>query len=312
MCRRHRIPWSSASSARAASSSPSRTRRSSAPAARTFNEVFGRTRNPWNTSLTCGGSTGGGAAALATGEVWLAHGTDHGGSAAPARPPIARSSACGPSPGRVTRGTVQQSVRAAVGAGTDGAHRGRRGAVPRHHGGPLPARSDDLRRAAPCRSATRWRSPVAPKRVAFTADFGGKVPVDREMREICTKAARRFEELGASSRRRRPTSATSTRRSWRCAASTSWSIASCSSRRTATADQARHRLEHRARPEADPERDRLGRARARRALPAHGRVLRDLRSAGDAGRLDAGLRRQPAHARDDRRQEARELHGGLD
>ncbi len=27
----------------------------------TFNEVFGRTRNPWNTSLTCGGSTGGGA-----------------------------------------------------------------------------------------------------------------------------------------------------------------------------------------------------------------------------------------------------------
>ena len=46
----------------------------------TFNEVFGRTRNPWNTSLTCGGSTGGGAVALATGEVWLAHGTDHGGS----------------------------------------------------------------------------------------------------------------------------------------------------------------------------------------------------------------------------------------
>src|ERR1043166_3262715 len=46
----------------------------------TFNEVFGRTRNPWNTSLTCGGSTGGGAAALAAGEVWLAHGSDHGGS----------------------------------------------------------------------------------------------------------------------------------------------------------------------------------------------------------------------------------------
>src|SRR5580700_7276161 len=44
----------------------------------TFNEVFGRTRNPWNTALTPGGSTGGGAAALAAGEVWLAHGTDHG------------------------------------------------------------------------------------------------------------------------------------------------------------------------------------------------------------------------------------------
>ena len=46
----------------------------------TFNEVFGRTRNPWNTSLTCGGSTGGGSVSVATGEVWLAHGTDHGGS----------------------------------------------------------------------------------------------------------------------------------------------------------------------------------------------------------------------------------------
>ena len=37
----------------------------------TFNEVFGRTRNPWNTALTPGGSTGGGAAALAAGEIWL-------------------------------------------------------------------------------------------------------------------------------------------------------------------------------------------------------------------------------------------------
>jgi amidase len=33
----------------------------------TFNEVFGRTRNPWDTSKSAGGSTGGGAAALATG-----------------------------------------------------------------------------------------------------------------------------------------------------------------------------------------------------------------------------------------------------
>src|ERR1044071_1776517 len=46
----------------------------------TFNEVFGRTRNPWNTSLPSGGSTGGCAVSVATGEVWLAQGTDHGGS----------------------------------------------------------------------------------------------------------------------------------------------------------------------------------------------------------------------------------------
>jgi amidase len=46
----------------------------------TFNEVFGRTRNPWNTALSAGGSTGGGAAALATGMIALAEGTDLGGS----------------------------------------------------------------------------------------------------------------------------------------------------------------------------------------------------------------------------------------
>jgi len=46
----------------------------------TFNEVFGRTRNPWNPARSAGGSTGGGAAALATGIIALAEGTDLGGS----------------------------------------------------------------------------------------------------------------------------------------------------------------------------------------------------------------------------------------
>jgi amidase len=51
-----------------------------AAGANTFNEVFGRTRNPWDTSKSAGGSTGGGAAALATGMIALAEGTDLGGS----------------------------------------------------------------------------------------------------------------------------------------------------------------------------------------------------------------------------------------
>jgi amidase len=46
----------------------------------TFNEVFGRTRNPWNPAMSAGGSTGGGAAALASGMIGLAEGTDMGGS----------------------------------------------------------------------------------------------------------------------------------------------------------------------------------------------------------------------------------------
>jgi amidase len=46
----------------------------------TWNDVFGRTRNPWNPALSAGGSTGGGACALATGMIALAEGTDLGGS----------------------------------------------------------------------------------------------------------------------------------------------------------------------------------------------------------------------------------------
>ena len=46
----------------------------------TFNDVFGRTRNPWDLTRSAGGSTGGGAAALATGMIALAEGTDLGGS----------------------------------------------------------------------------------------------------------------------------------------------------------------------------------------------------------------------------------------
>src|SRR2546422_3529465 len=46
----------------------------------TFNEVFGRTLNPYDPSKTCGGSSGGAAAALACGMVPIADGSDTGGS----------------------------------------------------------------------------------------------------------------------------------------------------------------------------------------------------------------------------------------
>lgn len=46
----------------------------------TFNPVFGPTRNPYDVTKTCGGSTGGGCVALACGMVALADGSDMGGS----------------------------------------------------------------------------------------------------------------------------------------------------------------------------------------------------------------------------------------
>ncbi len=48
--------------------------------ANTFNDVFGATRNPYDLTRSAGGSSGGAAAALASGTAWLAQGSDLGGS----------------------------------------------------------------------------------------------------------------------------------------------------------------------------------------------------------------------------------------
>jgi len=66
----------------------------------TFNEVFGRTLNPYDPSKTCGGSSGGAAVALASGLVPIADGSDLGGSL---RNPASFCNVVGfrPSPGRV-------------------------------------------------------------------------------------------------------------------------------------------------------------------------------------------------------------------
>src|SRR2546423_3765491 len=66
----------------------------------TFNEVFGRTLNPYDPTKTCGGSSGGAAVALACGMVPIADGTDTGGSL---RNPASFCSVVGirTSPGRI-------------------------------------------------------------------------------------------------------------------------------------------------------------------------------------------------------------------
>lgn len=66
----------------------------------TFNPVFGATRNPYDLSKTCGGSSGGAAVALACGMLPIADGSDTGGSL---RNPAGYCNIVGfrPSPGRV-------------------------------------------------------------------------------------------------------------------------------------------------------------------------------------------------------------------
>ncbi len=66
----------------------------------TYNEVFGETLNPYDLTKTCGGSSGGAAAALACGMLPIADGSDMGGSL---RNPASFCNVVGfrPSPGRV-------------------------------------------------------------------------------------------------------------------------------------------------------------------------------------------------------------------
>ncbi len=66
----------------------------------TFNPVFGATLNPYDTTKTCGGSSGGAAVALACGMIPIADGSDTGGSL---RNPANFCNVVGfrPSPGRV-------------------------------------------------------------------------------------------------------------------------------------------------------------------------------------------------------------------
>ena len=160
----------------------------------TFNEVFGRTRNPWNTSLTCGGSTGGGAVSVATGEVWLAQGSDHGGSL---RRPGTYCSVVGlrPSPGRVTRGTSNNLFSPLSVQGPMARNIPDLALFLDTMAGLCPY--DPMTFDAPAVSfSDAVAHPVLPKRVAFTIDYNGKAAIDSEIREICLGMAKRFEELG--------------------------------------------------------------------------------------------------------------------
>lgn len=162
--------------------------------ANTFNEVFGMTRNPWNTSRSAAGSSGGAAVSLATGMAWVAHGSDLGGSL---RNP---ASFCGivglrPSPGRVaaTPGTIADNILSVEGpmARTVEDVALMLDAMTGEH--PLDPVSLP-RDGTSYLQAARGGMPI--KKVAFSADLG-VTPVDPEVAEICRRAAYRFGELGA-------------------------------------------------------------------------------------------------------------------
>ncbi|MGI5270827.1 amidase [Nonomuraea sp. CA-218870] len=157
----------------------------------TVNEVFGVTRNPYDLTRSAGGSSGGAAAALATGMVPLADGSDMGGSL---RNPASFCNVAGlrPTPGRVpgvseTAAWYTLSVQ-----------------------GPMARTVDDLSLMLSVISGFDPRSPyaiteeyapepeegVAGLRVAWSPDLGG-LPVDAETAAVTATAPAVFERLGA-------------------------------------------------------------------------------------------------------------------
>jgi len=162
--------------------------------ANTFNPVFGATRNPWDTRMSAAGSSGGAAVALATGQAWLAQGTDLGGSL---RTPAGFNSVVGlrPSVGRVARspgdlpwdslavtGPMARTV-ADVALMLDAM-------VGFHPSDPISLPAPALPFLEALADAT------APLKVAWSADLGF-TEVDREIATITAQAAARFSDLGA-------------------------------------------------------------------------------------------------------------------
>jgi amidase len=162
----------------------------------TFNAVFGPTRNPWNLALTCGGSSGGAAVALATGMGPLAQGSDLGGSL---RTPAAFCGVVGfrTTPGLVpvyprelawdslsvsgpmARTVADTALMLSVMAGPDDR---------------APLSYDVDPRVFP--AAVR-RPSVRGWRVAWTPDLDGLMPVDPEVARVAAGATRVFRSLGA-------------------------------------------------------------------------------------------------------------------
>jgi amidase len=165
--------------------------------ANTFNEVFGKTRNPWNTDLTCGGSSGGSAVSVATGMSWLATGNDLGGSL---RTPASFCSIVGlrPSVCRVAHGAGlmwQDIHQTLVAEGPLGRSVADVALMLDAQSGHDPRDPKSLiAPAMPFLQAAQ--EPRAPKRVGYTPDLGIG-PVDPEVAGICAAAAARFSEAGA-------------------------------------------------------------------------------------------------------------------
>ncbi len=272
----------------------------------TFNEVFGATRNPFDTEMTCGGSSGGAAVALSTGMVPLADGSDMGGSL---RNPASFCNVVGlrPSPGRVA-------------------------VWPRQTGPfPSPSVSGPMARTVadiglmlsvlagpddrdPC-SLDQGGAPFAQSlernvtgcRIAWSPDLGG-LPVDARVATVIEAQRQVFTALGCVVEDATPDLSDADEifrawRAWYCELAFGTLLD-----RPPGPDQGHRDLEHRGRTSAVRSRPRSNGAAAGRPAgegpPVHGTI----RIPGPPGESGATLRRHPTLRDRDQRRNARHLH----
>ena len=162
----------------------------------TYNDVFGRTLNAHDQTRTAGGSSGGGAVAVALHMLPVADGTDHGGSLRnPAaynnifgfRPSFGRVPAQQPdgfyavmgTPGPMARTVPDLAMLLSVQAGYD----------PR---APLSNRQD------PAQFTGSLKRDFKGARIAWAGDFGGQIPYDPGVADLCKAALKTFDALGCT------------------------------------------------------------------------------------------------------------------
>ena len=169
----------------------------------TFNEVFGITRNAYDPSKSAGGSSGGGAVALATRMLAVADGSDFMGSL---RNPAAWNNVFGmrPSEGRVPRWPAQDVFVTLL--STEGPM-GRTvrdvAALLDVQAGYDPRTPHSLDGNESCSSSLDAFEPEG-SRIGWLADLDGYLPIEPGILDVCEQGLRRLEAAGAIVERVRP------------------------------------------------------------------------------------------------------------
>lgn len=157
----------------------------------TENPVFGATANPWSLGRSAGGSSGGSGAAIASGMVPLATGSDGGGSI---RIPSAINGLSGmkTSLGRIPSGDpgwVNLSSKGPMARRISDVTHALDACIGPH---PTDIRSLPMPRAS---WADSMADPEPPRRVAWSPTLG-YAPVDREVRAACEEAVNKLAAAG--------------------------------------------------------------------------------------------------------------------